>query len=409
MPALLTTAAVASDDLFTAWLDRSPARSRVRGRHHRGIAAGLRFAFYGRISTDGYQDPASSRQWQYDQAVRLTAGHGPVVAEYFDVGYSRSLPWHRRPHAAALLRAVSRPDRGFDAVVIGEYERAFVGHQPLQIIPYLQSHGVAVWLPEADGPIDLTDPTHRALIMLLGHQSEREVLRARRRTTQAMSTQARDQGRHLGGRPPYGYRLVDAGPHPNRIHAQWGRRLHRLDPDPVTAGTVRWIFARRLAGASTASIARALNERHIPPPSAHDPARNKHRGWNDMDTADGDGNPGQPALHRPASVEPAAHRPQRDGPRRQAHQSRAHPGVEPAQRLGVLRPPPASRAGQRRRLPRRPSHHGHRDSKEPDASLLPADRAADLRHLRAATRRPLDPRPGRLPVPARPNHHTAPR
>jgi hypothetical protein len=91
MPALLTTAA-ASDDLFTAWLDRSPARSRVRGRHPRGIAAGPRFAFYGRISTDGYQDPASSRQWQYDQAVRLTAGHGPVVAEYFDVGYSRCLP-----------------------------------------------------------------------------------------------------------------------------------------------------------------------------------------------------------------------------------------------------------------------------------------------------------------------------
>jgi hypothetical protein len=58
-----------------------------------------RFAFYGRISTDGYQDPASSRQWQYDQAVRLRAGHGPVVAEYFDVGYSRCLPWHHRPHA----------------------------------------------------------------------------------------------------------------------------------------------------------------------------------------------------------------------------------------------------------------------------------------------------------------------
>jgi hypothetical protein len=49
----------------------------------------------------------------------------------------------------------------------------------------------------------------------LDTNSEREVLRARRRTTQAMCTRARDQGRHLGGRPPYGYRLVDAGPHPN--------------------------------------------------------------------------------------------------------------------------------------------------------------------------------------------------
>lgn len=134
-----------------------------------------------------------------------------------------------------------------------------------------------VWLPEFGGPADLDDPTHRALFLLLGHQSEREVLRARRRTTRAMCTQAQEQGRHLGGRPSYGYRLVDAGPHPNRIHAQWGRRLHRLDPDPVTAPHVRWIFARRLAGDSAAGIARALNERNVPSPAAHDPGRNRHR------------------------------------------------------------------------------------------------------------------------------------
>jgi Recombinase len=82
---------------------------------------------------------------------------------------------------------------------------------------------------------------------------------------------------HLGGRPPYGYRLVDAGPHPNRDHARWGRRLHRLEPDPVTAPQVRWIFAQRLTGASTASIARALNDRGVPSPAAHDPRRNRHR------------------------------------------------------------------------------------------------------------------------------------
>jgi hypothetical protein len=67
-----------------------------------------------------------------------------------------------------------------------------------------------------------------------------------------MRVQAGDQGRYLGGRPPYGYRLVDAGPHPNAAHAAWGRRLQRLDPDPATADTVRWIFARRLTGAAAA-------------------------------------------------------------------------------------------------------------------------------------------------------------
>jgi len=31
-----------------------------------------------------------------------------------------------------------------------------------------------------------------------------------------MAVQVREQGRYLGGRPPYGYRLDDAGPHPNK-------------------------------------------------------------------------------------------------------------------------------------------------------------------------------------------------
>jgi len=30
-----------------------------------------------------------------------------------------------------------------------------------------------------------------------------------------MATQAQIEGRYLGGRPPYGYLLIDAGPHPN--------------------------------------------------------------------------------------------------------------------------------------------------------------------------------------------------
>jgi hypothetical protein len=118
---------------------------------------------------------------------------------------------------------------------------------------------------------------HRALLTLLGQQSRREVLRCRFRTTAAMRAQARDQGRHLGGRPPYGYRIVDAGPHPNAAHARWGRRLHRLDPDPATAQHVRWIFEQRLAGHSTAAIARTLNHLGIPSPAAHDRPRNTHR------------------------------------------------------------------------------------------------------------------------------------
>ena len=92
-----------------------------------------------------------------------------------------------------------------------------------------------------------------------------------------MAAQTREQGRYLGGRPPYGYRLADAGPHPNKAHAAWGRRAYRLEPDPATGHVVRWIFAQRLAGHPVARIARALNEARVPCPSAADPGRNTHR------------------------------------------------------------------------------------------------------------------------------------
>jgi DNA invertase Pin-like site-specific DNA recombinase len=273
-----TTAPSNADTPLTAWLSDNPNRARIRGRAHAATSnRGLRFAFYGRTSTSRQQDPATSREWQLEDAVRVIDGRGRIVVEFFDVGYSRSLPWHHRPQAAALLRAAARPDRGFDPVVIGEFERAFAGKQARPIIAQLHACGVQVWLAEFDGPVNLTDPGHQALLGLLGHQAEREVLRTRRRTTAAMAAQVRLQGRHLGGRPPYGYRLADAGPHPNDQHAAWGRRLLRLVPDPETAPHVRWIFAQRLAGHSAAGIARALNALGVSSPSAHDPDRNSHR------------------------------------------------------------------------------------------------------------------------------------
>ncbi|WP_235884109.1 serine integrase family protein [Saccharopolyspora elongata] len=127
-----------------------------------------------------------------------------------------------RPAASALLAAAEDPDRKFDAVVVGEYERAFYGDQFREVLARLNTLGVQLWLPEAGGPVELDSPVHEALMVLLGAQAQREVVRARHRVKAAMAAQTRDEGRFLGGRPPYGYRLVDAGPHPNVTHAQWG-------------------------------------------------------------------------------------------------------------------------------------------------------------------------------------------
>jgi len=198
----------------------------------------LRFAFYGRVSTEDHQDPVRSLARQRAQAGALVAGHGRIVASFFDIGQSRTLAWARRPQAAVLAAALADPDRGWDAIVIGEYERAFYGGQYASMAPLFEHYGVQLWMPEVGGRVDFTDEDHEETMLALGYQSKREITRTRIRVRTAMAAQTREQGRYLGGRPPYGYRLADAGPHPNKAHAAWGRRAHRLEPDPHKAPVV---------------------------------------------------------------------------------------------------------------------------------------------------------------------------
>jgi site-specific DNA recombinase len=259
-------------DGLLAWAERTghrPAADQRRG--------GLRFAFYGRVSTEDHQDPVTSRARQVGQAEALVVGHGQIVAHFFDSGLSRTLAWARRPQAAALVAQLADPDRGWDAVVIGEYERAFYGGQYASMTPLFEHYGIQLWPPETGGRIDFSAEGHEQMMLALGWQSKREIIRTKIRVRTAMAAQTREQGRYIGGRPPYGYQLADAGPHPNKAHAAWGRRAHRLDPDPQTAPVVRWIFVQRLAGHSLARITRALNDACIPCPSAADPRRNPHR------------------------------------------------------------------------------------------------------------------------------------
>src|SRR5450755_94049 len=237
--------AVRSPDMdgLVAWAKRAGRRAAAEpGR------GGLRFAFYGRVSTEDRQDPVTSRARQREQAEALVRGHGRIVAEFFDIGQSRVLAWARRPQAAALAAALADPGRGWDAVVIGEYERAFYGAQYASMAPLFEHYGVQLWLPEAGGRVDYASEHDEQAMTVLGLSSKREITRTSIRVRTAMAAQTRDQGRYLGGRPPYGYRLADAGPHPNKAHAAWGRRAHRLEPDPGTADVVAWMFAQRLAG-----------------------------------------------------------------------------------------------------------------------------------------------------------------
>jgi site-specific DNA recombinase len=403
LPGMPSAGQAAGGDMLALWAEATGHR---RAAGH-GLGR-LRFAFYGRVSTEDWQDPVTSRARQRDQAAALVAGHGRIVAEFFDTGYSRTLAWARRPQAAALVAALADPDRGWDAVVIGEYERAFYGGQYASMAPLFEHYSIQLWTPEVGGQVDWHADDHEETMLALGLQSRREIARTRIRVGTAMATQAREQGRYLGGRPPYGYRLADAGPHPNKVHASWGRRAHRLEPDPATAPVVRWMFAQRLAGHSAARITRALNDAGIPCPSAADPKRNPHRTgavWTLRTVAAILANPrytGRQVWNRQRTdfdlVDPAntglGHRQvQRwnlpEGWVISRHP--AHPGlVSEADFI----------AAQDAAAPRGPTGAGH--------PAVPAGRAARLRDLRAAAGIGLVQRQARLPVPPRPHQRRPP-
>jgi DNA invertase Pin-like site-specific DNA recombinase len=238
----------------------------------------LRFAFYGRVSTEDNQDPNASRAWQLNRARALIEPRGgQIVMEFFDIDRSRSIPWPRRPHAAALIEELKDPGRGFDAVVIGEPHRAFFGNQYSLTFPVFEHFGVPLWVPEVGGPIDGANEAHDMIMGVFGGLSKGERNRIKIRVRAAMRAITATEGRYLGGRPPYGYELEDVGPHPNPAKAADGKRLKRLVAHPVTSLVVKWIFAQYLAGRGTMDIAEELTRQGIPCPSASDPGRNRHR------------------------------------------------------------------------------------------------------------------------------------
>jgi DNA invertase Pin-like site-specific DNA recombinase len=238
----------------------------------------ISFAFYGRVSTEDQQDPESSRSWQLTRSRALIEPRGgQIVAEFFDIDRSRSIPWQRRPQAAALLAELKNAARGFEAVVIGEPHRAFYGNQYGLTFPIFDHYGVPLWVPEVGGPIDPANEAHDLVMSVFGGMSKGERNRVKIRVRTAMAAQAQIEGRFLGGRPPYGYLIVDAGPHPNPAKAADGKRLHKLALDPQTVRIVQRIFAEFIGGRGIFAIAEGLTRDGIPSPSAHDPARNTHR------------------------------------------------------------------------------------------------------------------------------------
>jgi hypothetical protein len=83
------------------------------------------------------------------------------------------------PAGRRLVGQLADPDRGWDAIVIGEYERAFYGNQYASIAPLFEHYGVSLWMPEVGGRVDWHAEDHEQTMMALGLSSKREITRTR--------------------------------------------------------------------------------------------------------------------------------------------------------------------------------------------------------------------------------------
>ncbi|MGH3423018.1 MAG: recombinase family protein, partial [Streptosporangiaceae bacterium] len=162
------------------------------------------------MSTEDWQDPVTSQARQREQAEMLVRGHGVIVAEFCDVGESRTVASGRRPQAAALVAHLADLDRGWDAVVVGEYERAFYGSQYAAMAPLFEHYGVQLWTPEAGGRVDYASEHDEQAMTMLGLSSKREITWTSIRVRTAMAAQTREQGRYLAAvrRTGTGWRLT---------------------------------------------------------------------------------------------------------------------------------------------------------------------------------------------------------
>ncbi|MYT29281.1 MULTISPECIES: hypothetical protein [unclassified Streptomyces] len=61
---------------LAAWIDQ---QGHDRDKQQEARVVRLRFAFYGRVSTEDHQDPETSRAWQLLRAQALVSGYGRIT------------------------------------------------------------------------------------------------------------------------------------------------------------------------------------------------------------------------------------------------------------------------------------------------------------------------------------------
>ena len=239
----------------------------------------MRFAFYGRVSTEDAQDPSLSipRQLAACQHVIRDSG-GELVGRYWDIESGRKSLDTRGNGANGDRFAVAVPRDGgihdllgaassgsFDAVIVESIDRlSRMTADATRIERELEQLDIGLFATDEPMVANATAVLTRRVKQGVAEWYVRDLIEKSRR---GMEESVR-QGWHTGGPVPYGYQL-EAHTHPNPHKAREGKRKHRLVPDPVRAPIVRMIFEDYcLHGLGLGAICEKLNrdlDRYPPP------------------------------------------------------------------------------------------------------------------------------------------------
>lgn len=200
----------------------------------------MRTGIYIRVSTDEQAKEGYSIEAQRKvlNAWAVVKGSSSIV-EYVDEGYSaKNL---NRPAVRALIEACKL--RKLDAVIVWKSDRLTRNLRDLLMLTEDVFRDNGVQFISCTETIDTSTPTGRLVLNVLGAFAQNERENTSERTTMVMRELAKT-GKHMGGRPPYGYSVDPDG---------------RYMLNPAEAGGVRMLFDMKLAGRSYGDIIAALD------------------------------------------------------------------------------------------------------------------------------------------------------
>ena len=162
---------------------------------------------YARVSTVQQASEGESLDVQQRVIAGYAQMHDLVVDKVFvERGVSGSKPLGDRPQGAALL-AILQPG---DVVITPKLDRMFRSAlDALDVLGRLKQGGVSLHMIDLGG--DTTgNGVSKLIFTILSAVAEAERDRTRERIAEVKRDQ-RQRGRYLGGTPPYGYRVGEAG------------------------------------------------------------------------------------------------------------------------------------------------------------------------------------------------------